>query len=189
MFAQKDFLMQNVSHIDRFVNLALDLKHLIVSKLINFDQASNNQLKSADQAYWNWLHLQVQNFPYWRSGHQKISILSFERKDLGRCYASCQALLVLCKNLKSKVALKYIFHAKHYLAKCYLAKLDFTECDSLLEECLAQNPKDISVIEDLAASLIAQEQFKKADSLLSACNANSLSASAQAALIFLKSKI
>lgn len=114
----------------------------------------------------------LRRFPFWLEGHRKLAHLSFNRDDIATSYASIQAVLALGQvQVQDKIL----------LARCYLRRGLNQDAEKLFAEIHNNNPKRIDVLEDLAATLMAQNKMDQARTLIQSVPKELLSGSGQAA--------
>lgn len=119
--------------------------------------------------------------PYWLEGHLELAKLSLAGNDLELGYSSAMAVLKLDPES---------FAGRNFLAQCYLKSNHPREAIAEYRMLMERRPDcEVAIREDLAAALMATGEFKEAYNILSSVKPGELSASAAAALQYLKNKV
>lgn len=120
--------------------------------------------------------------PWWRKGHLYLADEALRARDTALAYASGQAALVLSKREGDRVAATLV------VARALLASRSPDRALALLEPLRAAHPERADVTEELAACFLGKGDFPTARSLLESLPKAGRSATAEAALAYLRTK-
>lgn len=123
----------------------------------------DNRFKSLDRA--SWLKESIQRAPYWRRGqlaYAKLLIESDNPKSSSKAaYGAGACALALSKTDSDRA------QAWHIQARALLMTQQFKRSKELLERAITVAPDPKALYEDLAAALLALEQYDDVERLLS----------------------
>jgi len=123
-----------------------------------------------------WLRKQLRRCPQWLGGHLALAKCSVATDDMATAFASAHAAKKLAVKASDQAQSKFI------LGVCYLRRGAAHKAVELLEPLLHEDPKDVSIKEELAAAYMLLDRERDAERLLTSIAVENRSVGAQAAL-------
>lgn len=150
----------------------------------HFDPSSNAAREaSALAAADSWLRSRLRRWPYWAHGHVELASVALRRDDIASAYAAALSALRLVS--RGDLAER----ANVSLGRAYLRRGETTRARQLFEAVLSQRPHDVGLKEDLAACLIAEGEYSRADEIFTSIPHGKLSAEGASARLFVRAKM